>query len=357
VRRIAGAGLVLLVAGTAVWASVGLVLPAVRSGATASAAPASSADVTTAPVERRSLQTAADLSGALAYEGSAGVAAAQPGTVTRLPAPGTVIRRGDVLYELNGRVRPRLLYGGRPLWRPLGPKVSDGADVLQLEQNLAAMGYAPKGLKVDRHWDAKTTVAVKRWQRAMGQSRDGTLDGGDLAFLPGDIRVASLAAAVGGTVGPGAPVLAATTAHRVVTLDLSASREDLVKAGQAVTITLPDDTTVDGRVRSIGRVATAGQNGSPTTVPVTIDFAAGVKLPDLDAAPVTVHVVTNQHDNVLTVPVNSLVALLEGGYAVEVMAPDGTRRYVGVQLGLFQDGKIEVSGTGISAGDLVVVPR
>ena len=89
------------------------------------------------------------------------------------------------LYELDGRIRPRLLYGERPMWRPLGPKVSDGADVLQLEQNLKALGYAPKGMKVNRHWDAKTTLAVKRWQKATGHKRDGTLDGRDLAFLPG----------------------------------------------------------------------------------------------------------------------------------------------------------------------------
>ena len=69
------------------------------------------------------------------------------------------------------------------------------------------MGYAPKGMKVNRHWDAKTTTAVKRWQKATGRKRDGTLDGADIAFLPGAIRVAAHRAEVGTTVGPGAPVL------------------------------------------------------------------------------------------------------------------------------------------------------
>ena len=63
--------------------------------------------------------------------------------------------------------------------------------MLQLEQNLKAMGYAPKGMKVNRHWDAKTTTAVKRWQKATGRKQDATLDGADLAFLPGAVRVAS----------------------------------------------------------------------------------------------------------------------------------------------------------------------
>jgi hypothetical protein len=53
-----------------------------------------------------------------------------------------------------------------------------------------------------------------------------------------------------------------------------------------------------------------------------------------------------------------LLALLEGGYAVEVAAADGTTHLVGVTTGIFQDGwvEIEVPNGGLSAGDLVVVP-
>jgi hypothetical protein len=355
---IAGAGLVLVVAAGAIGVASGA-LPALLGGGPATPSPsaASAADLTTAPVERRTMETAADLDGSLAYEASRPVAAGIAGTVTRLPAEGAVIERGGVLYELDGRIRPRLLYGDRPLWRPLGPKVSDGADVLQLEQNLKALGYAPKGMKVNRHWDAKTTTAVKRWQKATGRKRDATLDGADLAFLPGAVRVAAHQAEVGAAVAPGAPVLGTTTATRVVTLALSASRQDLVAPGQAVTIDLPDGSVVPGHVRSIGRVATAGENGAAATVPVTIDIDPGAKLPDLDAAPVTVHAVTESHPDVLAVPVNALVALLEGGYAVEVVEPDGARRYVAVEAGVFEDGKVEVAGDGIAAGVLVVVPR
>jgi peptidoglycan hydrolase-like protein with peptidoglycan-binding domain len=321
--------------------------------------PSAAADpgVTTAAVERRAMQTSADLSGTLGYEGSRAVAAGSAGTVTRLPEPGTVIERGGVLYELDGRVRPRLLYGERPLWRPMRPGMSDGADVLQLEQNLRALGYAPKGMKVNRHWDAKTTQAVKRWQKATGRTRDGTLDGGDLAFLPGPIRVASQDAALGAAVAPGTPLLGTSTATRVVTLDISASRQDLVAPGLEVGVELPDGSTVPGRVRAIGRVAQAGENGGSATLPVTIDLEPGAPLPDLDAAPVTVHVVTERHQDVLTVPVNALVALLEGGYAVETVAADGTRAYVAVETGLFEDGRVEVKGGGLADGSLVVVPR
>ena len=345
------AGAAMVVTGTGPGPGLGLGTAAEAATATPPVA------VTTATVERGSVATSADLSGTLGYEGSRDVTAGADGTVTRLPQAGAVIGRGGVLYELDGRVRPRLLYGERPLWRRMAPGMSDGADVLQLEQNLRALGHAPEGMKVDRHWDARTTRAVKRWQAATGRAKDGTLDGGDLAFLPGAVRVATLEAAVGGRVAPGAPVLGTTTATRVVTLDVSAGRQDLVAPGQAVSVELPDGTRVPGTVREVGRVAQAGENGAATTVPVTIDLDPAADLPDLDAAPVTVSVVTERHEDVLTVPVNALLALLEGGYAVERVAADGTRAYVAVETGLFEGGRVEVRGDGLAEGDTVVVSR
>ena len=48
----------------------------------------------------------------------------------------------------------------------------------------------------------------------------------------------------------------------------------------------------------------------------------------------------------LAVPVNALVALLEGGYAVESVAADGTRHFVRVEPGLFEDGSSRSPATG-----------
>ena len=359
---VAGAGLALVVtAGALAGTSGALGGLAIPGGTGAAASPgtpsANAATVDTAEVVRQAMHTTAELDGTLGYEGERSVLAGTPGMVTRLPAEGKVIGRNGTLYELDGRVHPRLFYGSRPLWRPLEPGMSDGVDVRQLEQNLKALGFAPKGMEVNRHWDAKTTLAVKRWQRATGRERDGTIDGRDIAFLPGAIRVAEHRAAVGTSVGPGAPILDGTTAARVVTLDISAGRQDLVQPGQAVTVELPDGTLVDGSVRSIGRVATAGENGGDPTVPVTIDLDPDATLPAIDAAPVTIDVVTATHDAVLAVPVNALVALLEGGYAVEVRDADGTRHFEAVELGLFENGLVEVSGDGIAEGDDVVVPQ
>ena len=60
----------------------------------------------------------------------------------------------------------------------------------------------------------------------------------------------------------------------------------------------------------------------------------------------------------LVVPVNALLALASGGYAVEEVEGNGSRRLVGVTVGLFDDslGLVQVRGSGLAAGQRVVVP-
>ena len=72
-------------------------------------------------------------------------------------------------------------------------------------------------------------------------------------------------------------------------------------------------------------------------------------------APVAASITTEVRKGVLAVPVNALLALAEGGYAVEVER-DGPRQLFGVRTGLFAEGQVEVTGGGLRAGDLVVVP-
>jgi peptidoglycan hydrolase-like protein with peptidoglycan-binding domain len=323
----------------------------------ASAAPSNTAaDLKTASIARQTVVAAEDLNGTLGYAGEYTVAAGDPGTVTWLPEPGTVIKRGGRLYELDGSRRPRLFYGARPFWRTLDANVTDGADVQELEANLKALGFGPHGMKANRHWDAKTTAAVKRWQKATGQTRDGIVELGDVVVLPGAIRVTEAVAKLGSSVGPGAPVLNGSGTTKTVTVQLSATRRALLGTGDAVTITLPDDTQIAGHVSDVGRVATADQNGGAATVPVTITLDDAAAAPDLDQAPVTIHAVTETHADVLVVPVEALVALREGGYAVETVDATGHRAYVAVTLGLFEDGVVEITGTGLAEGQKVVVP-
>ena len=62
--------------------------------------------------------------------------------------------------------------------------------------------------------------------------------------------------------------------------------------------------------------------------------------------------------DVLAVPVSALLARSGGGYAVEVVARDGTHHLVAVRPGLFDDaaGWCRSPGAGLVAGQRVVVP-
>jgi peptidoglycan hydrolase-like protein with peptidoglycan-binding domain len=274
------------------------------------------------------------------------------------------------------------MYGSRPTWRTLKAGVANGVDIRQLEENLLLLGYTREGDVIDRHWDSDSTAAVKRWQKAAGVAVDGEVELGEVVFLPESIRVTEVQAKLGSGVGPGGTLMTATSNRRVVSLDLDATDVELINVGDAVSVELPDGTTVDGTVSTIGRVAESSQDqqgGTATTLPVTVSLDDPAAAGDLDHAPVTVTVVRDSRENVLTVPVNALLALIEGGYAVEVVdassaspspsaaaaeaspaasiAPTGPKTHlVRVEPGLFDKGHVEITADGLEPGDLVVVP-
>ena len=72
--------------------------------------------------------------------------------------------------------------------------------------------------------------------------------------------------------GPGTPILSGTTDERVVTVDLSADRTDIVKVGDAVEVELADGSTTAGRIAEIGTVAESSTDvfGNPSTPAVTV---------------------------------------------------------------------------------------
>ena len=95
----------------------------------------------TVAVERRTLEEHAELNGTLGYVDVTDVTLSTEGTITALAPLGTIVDRGQTLVEVDSRPVP-LLFGDRPMWRALGPDVSDGVDVQQLEANLVALGVA-----------------------------------------------------------------------------------------------------------------------------------------------------------------------------------------------------------------------
>jgi len=334
---------------------------AVTVGSGSSSAEAATPDgaSATVEVERRDLVLRDDVDGTLGYADARTLTAGAPGVVTRLREEGAVVTRGKVLYEVNAEW-VRLLYGTMPLWRRLGPRVSDGRDVEQLERNLVELGHDPQGMTVDETFDADTAAAVRSWQEALGLPETGAVQPGDAVFLPGPRRIGQLETTVGAQVQPGAAVLEVTATSPVVEIDLDARSQELARVGAKVRVELPSGRKVTGTVASVGRVAETattptGETGDPT-VSVVVRLADPGERDGLDGAPVTVALERDRARNVLAVPVEALLALRGGGNAVEVVGSSGERTLTAVETGTFADGFVEVTGRGIEEGALVVVP-
>jgi peptidoglycan hydrolase-like protein with peptidoglycan-binding domain len=235
--------------------------------------------------------------------------------------------------------------------------MSPGADVAELNVNLDALGYA-HGLTGDRFTPA-TAAAIRRLQAAHSENATGQLLIGSVVFAPSPIRVTSLEStvAVGTTVTAG-PVLTASGIARQIQIQLDPALQGQVRAGDPITITLPNDQTTPGRITNVSSVATPGQNGSSPTIAVDAVPSDPAAIGRLDQAPVNVSITTGRVSNALVVPVDALLSLESGGYAVEEVATNGVHHLVAVSTGLFDDadGLVQITGPGLAAGQRVVVP-
>ena len=275
---------------------------------------------------------------------------------TSVPSPGKIVRRGQSLFAIDGEPA-LLLYGSTSATRAFAAGMSPGADVAELNANLDARGYG-HGLTGDAFTPA-TAAAIRRLQVAHSENATGQLLVGSVVFAPGPIRVTSLetTVTVGAAVTAG-PVLSASGIARQVQIQLDPALQGQVRAGDPVTITLPNDQTTPGRITQVSSVATPGQNGNPPTIAVDAVPTDPAAIGNLDQAPVNVSITTGRVNNALVVPVDALLALESGGYAVEEVATNGVHHLVAVSTGLFDDadGLVQVSGPGLAAGQRVVVP-
>jgi peptidoglycan hydrolase-like protein with peptidoglycan-binding domain len=337
-----GAGAVVVVASGAA-AAVGF------GGADASTPPRSALPPATATVARGTLVQTETVDGTLGYGDPVAVKAqGAGGTLTWLPAEGATLTRGKTVYKVDDDPVV-LLYGAIPLFRTLTADVA-GADVEQFEKNLSALGYG--GFTVDGEYTSATADAVERWQEDLGREETGTVAPGQVVVASGAIRVAELK--TGGGDQAAGPVLTYTGTTRIVTVDLEVDKQQLVKKGLAATVELPGGARTAGTVAAVGTVAVAADD--KTTVEVTVSVADQKALGTLDQAPVDVILESDKRENVLTVPLNALVALAEGGYGLQVVEGE-TTRYIAVETGMFAGGKVEVSGGGVAEGMVVGVPK
>jgi hypothetical protein len=193
--------------------------------------------------------------------------------------------------------------------------------------------------------------AIKRWQGDLGRPATGIVVVGDVEVAGGAVRVDS----VGGQPGAAAnsALLSVTSTRKVITVGAELSDTATIRRGDRVTVKLPDEHTLKARVTSVGRDLDADESGAGTgspklTVTVTVDNARGIAR--LDSADVEVLFIGKQVKHVLAAPIEALIALREGGYAVQT--PTGL---VAVDTGMFADGWVEITGAGLAEGTSVVI--
>jgi hypothetical protein len=360
----------LMVAALAVAATA--VVVRTRAGQSKSGAAGNVAGASLATVTRQTLESQQQVDGTLGYAGTFSVVNRSGGTITALPAVGQTVAQGQALYQVDGSP-VTLLYGGTPAYRSLGPG-DTGPDVAELNADLVAMGDASTAQlspRSDAFGDA-TVTALEKVQRNLGVPVTGSLAIGSVVFLPGAARISSVDATLAASAPPGQEVLKATSTTRQVAVQLDATQQSDVAVGDQVTITLPNHQTTPGTVSSVGKVATAGQSGSgssssssgssssgssTSTIQVLIAPTDPAATGSLDAAPVQVAITTASVKDALVVPVTALLAT-SSGYELEVVSAKGRRHLEKVTLGLFDDaaGLVQVSGSGLAAGQRVVVP-
>ena len=345
--------------------------------------------VQTAELVTMDMSTTQSLTGTLGYGTPRSLKGGRDGIVTWLPAPGKSVKRGQQLYRVDDQPVP-LFYGGIPLFRTLAERNTVGRDVRVVADNLTALGYSigqqpGSGDKVPQtvaaaaptpapssppatpatttRWvtvhrgegvlTATLQAAIKRWQADLQLPVTGKIGPGDVAVQTGAVRVDSVAVQPGD--GADGALMSLTPTAKVVTVLAGLVDAGAVEQGDRVTVRLPDDKPVAGRVVAVGTALktpdgdTGGPDAGPKlTVTVTIDKPATVA--KLDSADVQVDFAAETHKGVLVAPVGALLALSEGGYAVQVEGG----ALVAVETGIFAKGLVEITGDGLAAGTRVV---
>ncbi|TWP45222.1 efflux RND transporter periplasmic adaptor subunit [Lentzea tibetensis] len=303
------------------------------------AAPAATGpqQATTVEVTKTDLMNTAQFQGSLGYGPATTLTGRKPGTVTWLPAAGAVIEPGQPLYKVDDR--PVLLFAGEtPLFRKLETPGTRGPDAEVVNANL--------GLNGDEYGSV-TAAALKRWQKTNKLPETGHIEPGDVVVLPGKVRVESAKISLGGKAE--GELMSLTGADRAVTVDVPADQTDALKQGTEVSVELPDGKQAKGTVTSVGTSASSAE-GNKNDKPKVVATVALADAGGLMSGPVKVKVASETKTGVLAVPVGALVALKEGGYALQ--REEGG--FLAVTTGLFSNGMVEVTGDGLTEGMEVV---
>jgi peptidoglycan hydrolase-like protein with peptidoglycan-binding domain len=304
-------------------------------------------ELDTVGIERGDLTSSSEFTGELGFGDTWPLSLTADGIVTGARPLGTVVDFGESLIEIDDR-RVFLVEGDVPMFRDLeltSPRVA-GGDVAQLQRFLIAQGFDRDGtLEADGVFDSDTRRAVIDWQEATWQQNTGRVTRSDMVFNPEPLRIAGEQ-----RIGSVFEQLEVTAWEPTVTVDVANRDRQLLTVGTPVTVEFGDGTSVEGTVSE--QISVPQDDGS-TQARSTIEPHGDVPG---EPGQVTISVDATLASDVLIVPVGALLALAEGGYAVEVLDGAGGTQLVGVDVGEILDGKAEVNGA-IDVGDSVLVAR
>lgn len=310
--------------------------------------------VESAEAVRGDLTESVRASGRLGYGATRDLGTSLGGTVTGMPALGSIVTVGGELFRVDDR--PVVLFQGElPMWRSFERGMEHGTDVLQLEGTLKALGFFDR--EPDREFAASTAKAIEKWQKSLGLEATGTIEMGRIVFSPADVRVAEQKIALGSPAGAG--VLGVSGTSKQISVSVDPDLGALAKAGLEVSVVLPNGISTNGSIVSVGAPVEQDDQSSgekKLALPLTIALADPASADGLDNVSVSVVIDRVKAEDALQVPVLALLARPGGGYAVEVVSGKKIQS-VEVELGVFADGMVEVTGGDLEEGDKVVVGR
>ena len=280
----------------------------------------------------------------------------------------------------DGPVASILMYGPLPAWRDLSNQSGPGLDIHQLEINLKILGFDPSNeIVIDETFDSGTSNAIKRMQESLGLQSTGEIAFGEVVFMPGPIVIESNDnyPQLGDAINNATPIISVTaiaqvtdkieedgvitqssTSLQTVSTTIDVVDQDLIEIGTPVEIELPDDEIITGKVTEIGSIAvvnTTSQAQEPY-LEVTVALDGTTSYHRWTGAPVTVQITKDIAKNVLSVPTTALLSLLGGGYALEIIG-ESENYLVPVEVGVYADNWVEITGSNLNVGMQVVVPK